>query len=1156
MHSALVWNVHGLTSAGTASLYGTHQYLDTFDFVFLSETALTAPPPWLLPRHTVHTLPATVEGRAGQGLLLGVRTSLGLSVSLWPTNPASGTLWLRLRHPASPELFFFGVSYMPPSTSRQMQQLSADDRFDALQRQVQEAAGMGAVLLGGDFNGRIGTWEPPVPLQARLPQRGCTDQTVNQRGKQLVEFCDTNGLVLCTGRAAGDEAAPATLRATSRTAPSRPDHLLVSPAAAGGVTACKVNSTRGDSDHHPLELRLQLFARQPRTPPLASGRPLQQLMWRAHLQRNYARELDSPEPAACIRRCHAAADTGDIDAAEEHFCRALVLAGKAAGAKQRSLARTSRPGRHQHDAPFYDPECQTAKAVLRRLLRMRPQPTAAARRAAEHAYHSLVRQKKRLWQRQQLDELLESLHKEPRSFWVRINALHSSMPLHLRDPAAWDAYLRLQSARPIRSDCHLPAPPLSPGSQRPPAAALAADAVVELDPDVTASEIRTALCKLHNGRAAGGALFPAEFLRYAVTPHQQQQSADGPPPHMLAAHLARLFTAVMRLGRIPAGWSTSLITPLHKKGDPADTANYRPIAVGVPLVRLYASVLNLRLVAFLEQHGLRSPTQAGFRPHMSTNHHLFALQHLVDKRHRQKRQLYACFVDLTAAYDCVQRSLLWEALQRNGVRDRMLGAIQALYHNTSIAVKMSGRVGGSQPSCVGVRQGCPLSPTLFGIFIDGLHDYLEHNAPATGIRLTAGQTQRSVSHLVYADDIVLLAEDPGQLQRLIDALSGFCLSVGLDISAGKTQVLVFHAAAGATLPTFTFAGRPLPHTDSYKYLGITFTRSGRAGDGLSQLCSKTGLAYHKTRGKFARLGCGQNLYLQLHLFDACVTATAATSCEHWGVHPAAAAGRKTLETQHRRYIKQICGLPASVDTSAMLAELNRAPLPHRWLSQSLGFWNSICEQPEGSLHRDLLADNQWEAVHFGSTRAGRNFAWGLRRACQEAGYQMQLSATRIAPVDADCVLALCQHQQLQQQLHGLDLCPRTCTSATVRCTYRRWFARTTAQQQSLQLYRQRSSPTQLRRYLRFRLSCTRLPVVEGRRGAVVPRHLRLCQQCSMGAMGDQRHVVFECAALQHVRDRFRMLFCGGQTMRDFMNQKDQRLVMQFVVACLDVFDLD
>ena len=169
---------------------------------------------------------------------------------------------------------------------------------------------------------------------------------------------------------------------------------------------------------------------------------------------------------------------------------------------------------------------------------------------------------------------------------------------------------------------------------------------------------------------------------------------------------------------------------------------------------------------------------------------------------------------------------------------------------------------------------------------------------------------------------------------------------------------------------------------------------------------------------------------------------------------------------------------------------------------------------------------------------------------------MQLSATRLAPVDADCVMELCEQQQRRQELRGLELCPRTCTSATVRCTYWRWFSRTSAQQLSLQLYRQRASPTQLRRYLRFRLSCTALPVVEGRRVNRVLRHLRLCQHCNMGAMGDQRHVVFECTALQHVRDRFRTLFGVGLTMRGFMNQGDQQAVMQFVVACLDVLDLD
>ncbi len=63
---------------------------------------------------------------------------------------------------------------------------------------------------------------------------------------------------------------------------------------------------------------------------------------------------------------------------------------------------------------------------------------------------------------------------------------------------------------------------------------------------------------------------------------------------------------------------SSLVTPVFKRGDPGDPANYRPIAVTEPLSRLYATVLNARLVSFTEECHLRDPTQVGFRPGKST----------------------------------------------------------------------------------------------------------------------------------------------------------------------------------------------------------------------------------------------------------------------------------------------------------------------------------------------------------------------------------------------------------------------------------------------------------------------------------------------------------------------------------------------------------
>ena len=82
-----------------------------------------------------------------------------------------------------------------------------------------------------------------------------------------------------------------------------------------------------------------------------------------------------------------------------------------------------------------------------------------------------------------------------------------------------------------------------------------------------------------------------------------------------------MMDAFFQSGAIPAGVTSAVITPIHKKGNDLDPANYRPIAVGEPLYRLYTIILNKRLVDWSEEHGVRSPAQAGFRPKLSTAHH-------------------------------------------------------------------------------------------------------------------------------------------------------------------------------------------------------------------------------------------------------------------------------------------------------------------------------------------------------------------------------------------------------------------------------------------------------------------------------------------------------------------------------------------------------
>ena len=199
-----------------------------------------------------------------------------------------------------------------------------------------------------------------------------------------------------------------------------------------------------------------------------------------------------------------------------------------------------------------------------------------------------------------------------------------------------------------------------------------------------------------------------------------------------------------------------------------------------------------------------------------------ALQHFLSESHHARTPLYACFLDLKGAYDKVQRPLLWQALRRLGVYGHMLAAIQSLYNSSSLRVNVSGKAGLPHPSCTGLKQGCPLSPTLFGLLADGLHRYVNVHCPTEGPALD--QNTR-VPILGYADDFVLLADTPAGLQKRINAAATFCDMVGMIMCTVKTKVVVFGPQSLPPIPWFC-KGESLQQVQEFKYLGLMFSAQG------------------------------------------------------------------------------------------------------------------------------------------------------------------------------------------------------------------------------------------------------------------------------------------------------------------------------------------
>ena len=89
---------------------------------------------------------------------------------------------------------------------------------------------------------------------------------------------------------------------------------------------------------------------------------------------------------------------------------------------------------------------------------------------------------------------------------------------------------------------------------------------------------------------------------------------------------------------------------------------------------------------------------------------------------------------------------------------------------------------------IGVKQGCPISPLLFSLYLDELETLLEEASEETDCPRLA---ELLIAILLFADDIALFSYSSKGLQRQLDILQSFCAERGLKVNVQKTKTMVF-----------------------------------------------------------------------------------------------------------------------------------------------------------------------------------------------------------------------------------------------------------------------------------------------------------------------------------------------------------------------------
>jgi hypothetical protein len=418
-----------------------------------------------------------------------------------------------------------------------------------------------------------------------------------------------------------------------------------------------------------------------------------------------------------------------------------------------------------------------------------------------------------------------------------------------------------------------------------------------LDADVNTEEVFAALKKLKDGKAPGEDRISYEFFKYAT--------------FRFHTALANAYNVILNTGNVDDLFFRSLIFPIFKKGDPNIPRNYRGITFMNCAAKLYMAILNQRLMKWVQEKGILNEYQAGFRPNYSTIDNIYNLSSIIQLKFNEKKRVYAFFVDFEAAFDNVPRDALMLKLSNMGVSTKFLNQLSTLYKGTLSAVWNGKGISKYFETRSGVKQGCLLSPLLFALFINDLHEVLGEGLNIEGLNLRI---------LMYADDIVILADDPRTLQNMIVKLERYCHEWNMSVNRAKSKIMVFRRGGRHRYDEqWTFNGLPLEIVKSYVYLGVTFTPKMSFTEHIQERSKKAKTCLYAT---WTKLLSDQSVKIEVKtsIFKAVIRAIQCYSAQIFGCY-----NENLVNKLQIFFYKFIFRLPTFTPTYALFLEIKDIP---------------------------------------------------------------------------------------------------------------------------------------------------------------------------------------------------------------------------------------
>ncbi|CAM2118286.1 unnamed protein product [Caretta caretta] len=229
---------------------------------------------------------------------------------------------------------------------------------------------------------------------------------------------------------------------------------------------------------------------------------------------------------------------------------------------------------------------------------------------------------------------------------------------------------------------------------------------------------------------------------------------------ILGPDLVTVWAESLQSGVLPLSCRRAVLALLPKKGDLRDLRNWRPVSLLSTDYKIVAKAISLRLGSVMAD--VVHPDQTYTVPGRSIFDNLFLVRDLLELGRRDGLSFALLSLDQEKAFDRVDHGYLLSTLQAFGFGPQFVSFLRVLYASAECLVRLNWTLTEPVSFGRGVRQGCPLSGQLYALAIEPFLCLLRRRM--TGLVLREPELRLVLS--AYADDVLLVVQDPGDLARV------------------------------------------------------------------------------------------------------------------------------------------------------------------------------------------------------------------------------------------------------------------------------------------------------------------------------------------------------------------------------------------------------